>query len=230
MTETGSRRTMDAISGPHAGQPLLTSGAPALAAEAAVVACHGRGATAQGVVNLLEPTYRHGVAFLAPQAERSRWYPNPATAPRAANEPWLSSSVDAVAAALEAAADIGVPPERTLIGGFSQGATVAAEFLRRNSARYGGVFLLSGTLPGSSDELRSASVDGSLAGTPMLVGYGATDPHVDRERVAETVRTFERADGAVDERRYPDTGHEVTDDEFDTIGALLERILDGEST
>ena len=221
---------MDAVSGPHAGQPLLTAGAPALAATVAVVACHGRGATAQGVINLLEPTYRHGVAFLAPQAERSRWYPNPATAPRADNEPWLSSSVDAVAAALAAAADIGIPPKRTLIGGFSQGATVAAEFVRRNPSRYGGVFLLSGTLPGSSDERRSASVDGSLAGTPVLVGYGADDPHVDSEAVAETVHTFERADAAVDERRYPETGHEVTDDEFDAIGALLDGILEGDGT
>ncbi len=224
---TDAERAMDAISGPHAGQPLLTAGAPALAAEAAVVACHGRGATAQGVVNLLEPTYRHGVAFFAPQAERSRWYPNPTTAPRADNEPWLSSSVDAVAAALEAAADVGVPRERTLIGGFSQGATVAAEFVRRNPTRYGGVFLLSGTLPGSSDERRSASVDGSLEGTPVLVGSGADDPHLDAEAVTETVQFFARADAAVDERRYPDTGHEVTDDEFAAIGALLEARLDG---
>ncbi|WP_254762933.1 alpha/beta hydrolase [Natrinema marinum] len=225
MTGSDSNRTMDAVSGPHTGQPLLAAGAPALAAEAAVIACHGRGATAQGIVNLLEPTYRHGVAFLAPQAERSRWYPNPAAAPRADNEPWLSSSVEAVAAALADAADIGIPPERTLIGGFSQGATVAAEFVRRTSAQYGGVFLLSGTLPGSSDELRSASVDGSLAGTPVLVGYGADDHHVDRERVAETIRVLERADAAVDERRYPDAGHAVTDDEFDAIGALLEAVL-----
>ncbi|QLK24930.1 dienelactone hydrolase family protein [Natrinema zhouii] len=225
MTRAGSGRPMDAVSGPHAGQPLLTAGAPALAADAVLVLCHGRGATAQGVVNLMEPVHRHGVAVLAPQAERSRWYPRPSTAPRATNEPWLSSSVDCVAAALERARAIDVPPERTVIGGFSQGACVAAEFVRRTPARYGGLAILSGSLPGTADELGSSPIDGSLEETPILIGYGEDDPHVDRDRVAETVRLFEQADAAVDERCYPDTGHEVTDDEFAAIGAMLEELL-----
>ncbi|SDK46312.1 alpha/beta hydrolase [Natronorubrum texcoconense] len=223
---TGADRSMRAVSGPHAGQPLLTAGAPALAAEAAFVVCHGRGATAQGVVNLFEPTYRHGLAVLAPQADRSRWYPRPANAPRAENEPWLSSSVDCVAAALERAESIGIPPERTVLGGFSQGACVVAEFVHRNPARYGGLAVLSGTLPGSMDDLESIDIDGSLAGTPILLGYGVDDPHVDPDHVAETVRVFERADATVDERRYLETGHEVTGDEFDAIGGLFERALE----
>jgi len=225
MTGSGGYRSMDSVSGPHAGQPLLTAGAPALAANAALVACHGRGATAQGGINLFDPASRHGVAVLAPQADRSRWFPRPASAPRSANEPWLSSSVDCVAAALEAARAIDVPSERTVLVGFSQGACVAAEFVRRNPARYGGLALLSGTLPGTIDELGSTSIDGSLARTPVLVGYGKADPHVDRAGVAETVRTFERADAVVDERCYSDTRHEVTDDEFAAIGTLLEEIL-----
>lgn len=223
---TDADRSMDSVAGPHAGQPLLAAGAPALAAEGALVACHGRGATAQGVVNLLEPTYRHGLAVLAPQAERSRWFPNPATAPRTDNEPWLSSGVDCVAAALERARSIGIPPERTVVSGFSQGAAIVAEFVRRNPTRYGGLAVLSSTLPGSIDELESTVVDGSLAGTPVLVGYGADDPYVDPERVVATIRTFERADAAVDDRCYPETGHEVTDDEFDAIGTLIEAVLE----
>ncbi|WP_440771888.1 alpha/beta hydrolase [Natronorubrum sp. DTA28] len=223
---TSTDRRMDAVSGPHAGQPLLTAGAPALGAEAAFVVCHGRGATAQGVVNLFEPTYRHGLAVLAPQAERNRWYPRAASASRADNEPWLSSSVDCVAAALEQADSIGIPPERTVLGGFSQGACVVAEFVRRHPARYGGLAVLSGTLPGSLDDLESADIDGSLEGTTVLLGYGADDPHVDPGHVAETVRIFEHADATVDERRDPETGHEVTDDEFNAIGGLFDRALE----
>ncbi|NUB90577.1 phospholipase [Haloterrigena sp. SYSU A121-1] len=226
MTGRDSGRTMDAVSGPHAGQPLLAAGAPALAADAALVVCHGRGATAQGVVNLFEPVYRHGLAVLAPQAERSRWYPRSAAAPRTENEPWLSSSVDCVAAACEAAAEIGIPPERTVLAGFSQGACVVAEYVRRNPDRYGGLAVLSATLPGSATELEATDIDGSLAATPVLLGYGAEDPYIDPSRVAATAQIFERADAAVDERRYPETGHEVTDDEFAAIGALLETALE----
>ena len=220
MTSPGRRLT--AVSGPHADQPLVTAGAPAMAAEVAVVACHGRGATAQGIVNLLEPVYRHGVAFLAPQATRNGWFRRPPTDAREANEPHLTSSVDCVAAALEAAGDIDVPPERTVIGGFSQGACVVAEFVRRNPRRYGGVFLLSGHLPGTEGDDRS--VDGDLERTPMLVGCGEDDARIDPDRVSETARAFERANASVDERRYPGVGHEVTDDEFAAIGTMLENV------
>ncbi|RKD93344.1 alpha/beta hydrolase [Halopiger aswanensis] len=222
------RRPMDFVSGPHGGQPLLTAGAPALAAEAALILCHGRGATAQGVVNLFEPVYQHGVTVLAPQADRSRWYPKSASAPRTDNEPWLTSSVECVAAALEAAREIDIPPEKTVIAGFSQGACVAAEFVRRNPRRYGGLCCLSGTLPGAlDDDWTVAESNGSdpLEGTPVLLGYGEDDPHLEPDRVARTVRTFEDAGATVDERAYSDTGHEVTDDEFDAIAALLEGLL-----
>ncbi|MFU8867793.1 alpha/beta hydrolase [Natronococcus sp.] len=203
-------------------QPLVTAGAPAAAADVAVVACHGRGATAQGMVNLLEPIYRHGVAFLAPQAHRGSWYPRSATAPRAANEPALSSSVESVGAALESACDIGIPAERTVLVGFSQGASVVAEFVRRQPGRYGGVFLLSGGMPGGPEDDRS--VRGKLEGAPAFVGYGADDSRIDLERVAETGRALEDAGAEVTERRYPGVGHEVTDDEFEAIGALLESL------
>ncbi|AEH36419.1 alpha/beta hydrolase [Halopiger xanaduensis] len=224
----GNGHALNSVSGPHSGHPLLTAGAPALAAEAALILCHGRGATAQGVVNLFDPVYRHGVAVLAPQAERSRWYPKPASAPRADNEPWLTSSVECVAAALEAAREIDIPPERTVIGGFSQGACVAAEFVRRNPRRYGGLCCLSGVLPGAVDDdwtIGEGSGDDPLERTPVLFGYGEDDPHLDPERVARTVRTLENAGATVDERVYSDTGHEVTDDEFDAIAALLEGLL-----
>ncbi|RQH01205.1 alpha/beta hydrolase [Natrarchaeobius oligotrophus] len=216
-------RRPTSVSGPHADQPLLTAGAPARAADVAVVLCHGRGATAQGVINLFEPVYRHGVAVLAPQATRNAWFRRPPTAPRAENEPWLSSSVGCVAAALEAARAVDVPPERTLLGGFSQGACVVAEFVRRTPRRYGGVFLLSGHLPGADEDDRS--IDGDLERTPAVIGCGADDRRIDPERVAETARAFDRANADVDERIFPDVGHEVTDDEFAAIGAMIDRAL-----
>ncbi|NGM68349.1 phospholipase [Natronolimnobius sp. AArcel1] len=220
-------RPLESVAGPHHGQPLLTAGAPALASEAAIVLLHGRGATAQGVINLFSPTVRHGVTVLAPAAERSRWYPRRAPTARAENEPWLTSSVECVGAALEAAQEIGVPPERTVIGGFSQGACVAAEFVRRNPRRYGGLCCLSGTLPGSSDD--DWEIPGALEKTPVLLGYGEDDPHVSADRVSRTVRTFADADASVDERAYPGVGHEVTDDEFDAVGSMLETLLAADS-
>lgn len=228
---------MASVSGPHAGQPLVTAGAPAAAAEVALVALHGRGATAQGVVNLFEPAVGHGVAVFAPEAARSRWFPRAFDAPIEANEPHLTSGVECVAAAIARAAAIDIPPERVVVAGFSQGACLAAEFARRNPDRYGGVAVLSGALPGSNEDLElereleagpeTSDRDRDLDGTPVFLGCGAEDPHVDLGRVEATAATFEALGASVTTRRYPELGHAVTDDEFDVLRALLDEAAAG---
>ena len=71
----------------HAGQPLLHAGAPLEAARAAVVMFHGRGATAESILELAAPLAMEGVAYLAPQAAGGAWYPRRFMEPIASNEP-----------------------------------------------------------------------------------------------------------------------------------------------
>jgi phospholipase/carboxylesterase len=214
----------DADADPHADGPLVTAGAPAGATEVAVVLLHGRGATADGIVRLAEPLYRHGVTFYAPGADRSRWYPYSSLAPVERNEPYLSSALRRVEAVVGRAAGT-VPRERVVVGGFSQGACLAAEFVARHPGRYGGVFLLSGGLVGPVDRLERRTYDGSLDGTPVFLGCGDADEHVPVERVHRTAEAFRSLDADVTERVYPGLGHEVTDDEFEAVGALLDDLL-----
>ncbi len=211
---------------PHAEEPLITAGAPAGAAEVAVVLLHGRGATAQGVVNLFDPVYRHGVTFLAPAAERSRWYPEAFDAPRAANEPHLTSAVERTEDAVEVAAAAGVPAERTVVVGFSQGACVAAEFAARRPRAYGGVFVLAGALPGA--DAADRRVDGSLSGTPVYLGCSDDDPHVPVARVRETAATFDAAGAEVTVDVAAGEGHAVTEASFDALSARLSALLDAD--
>lgn len=226
MTESeDSVDSADDVPDPHADQPIVTAGAPAAAAEAGLVLLHGRGATAQGVINLFEPAIRRRVAVFAPQAARGRWFPRSFNAALAENEPDLSSGVARVAAAVDRAAAIGLPAERVVVAGFSQGACLAAEFAVRRPDRYGGIAVLSGALPGPSDRVPSETGSGNLAGTPVFLGCGADDPHVDRDRLDATVRTFERLEAEVTRRVYPGLGHAVTDDEFDEVGTLLDDAL-----
>ncbi|WP_246999182.1 alpha/beta hydrolase [Halosolutus gelatinilyticus] len=221
---TGSGGAID----PHGDEEILIAGAPAAAANAALVLLHGRGATAQGVVNLFEPVYRHGLAVLAPRARRSRWLPNPIGAPIADNEPWLGSAVDRVGAAVETAADAGVPADRTVIVGFSQGACVAAEFALRRPRRLGGLFVLSGTIPEPSIGGRSLP-QGSLSGTPVRLECGDDDPYVPIDRVRESARVFEAREADVTTRIARGAGHAVTDEGFAALGAQLETLLEGKS-
>jgi phospholipase/carboxylesterase len=190
----------------------------------AVVLLHGRGATADGVVRLADPLYRHGVAFYAPGADRSRWYPYSFLAPVERNEPHLSSALRRVGAVVERATRT-LAAERVVVGGFSQGACLAAEFAARHPRRYGGVFVLSGGLVGPDEWLDRREYRGSLEGTPVFLGCGDADEHVPVERVRRTAEAFRSLDGDVTERVYPGVGHEVTDDEFEFLGALLDDLL-----
>ncbi|NIB98951.1 alpha/beta hydrolase [Halobacterium sp. R2-5] len=206
---------------PHGDRPVVTAGAPASAADAVVVLLHGRGATAQGVVNLAEPLYRHGVTFVAPDAARSRWYPYSSLAPIERNEPHVSSALAAVDGVLDDVREWGVPIEDVVLFGFSQGACVVSEYAVRTPREYGGVAALSGGLLG--DEV--GDYDGSLDGTPVFLGVGDEDSNVPVERVRETAAVFRGLNGDVTERVYEGVGHEVTDDEFDVVGSWLDRIL-----
>ncbi|WP_227133375.1 alpha/beta hydrolase [Halorubellus salinus] len=213
---------------PHGGEPVVTAGAPRGATEVVVLALHGRGATAQGVVNLLDPAYRHGATFLAPDAHRSRWYPHATTADRERNEPDLSSAIAVVDALVAHAVDhFGVAREHVVLAGFSQGATVAAEYALANPRRYGGVALLSGAAididPAADDaEATAGSTGGGFAETPVLLAVGDDDPHLPRARVDATAAAFRDRDADVDVRIAEGVGHEVTDDALARVGALVD--------
>ncbi|WP_435097179.1 alpha/beta hydrolase [Halarchaeum sp. P4] len=208
---------------PHADTPLVTSGAPLRAADVAVVLLHGRGESAQSITRVAEEVYRHGIAFLAPQAAKYTWYPHRFDAPVEANETWLTSAVDAVERAVQTARDAGLDDERIVLFGFSQGACLAAEYLRREPRRYGGAFVLAGALPGEPGERDHL---GSLEGTPVFCGVGEDDPKIDVESVERTADVFAAMDGDVTVETYPDTGHRITDGEIAAVEARLDALLD----
>lgn len=211
------------MTGPHQDQPLVTGGAPLGVADAAAVLLHGRGGTAEGVVALADEFYRHGLALVAPGAERNRWYPDSFLAPVERNEPWLSSALESVADAVETVTGAGVPPERVVVAGVSQGACVAAEFLARHPWRYGGGAVLSGGLVGP--EVDPDRYDWSLDGTPVLVGCSDDDEYVPLERVRETTAVLEGLEADVSERIYEGLGHGANDDELAWLAARVDALL-----
>jgi predicted esterase len=205
--------------GPHGGQRVRTAGEPLETAQAALIMVHGRGATAEDILSLTEELDGPRFAYLAPQAAGHQWYPNSFLAPIASNEPGLSSGLAVLAALLEQIAAAGIPPERTLLLGFSQGACLTLEFVARHARRYGGVAGLSGGLIGPDGTPRDYA--GSLAGTPVFLGCSDMDFHIPKERVEESAVVLRRLGGLVTARLYPQMGHTINMDE---IGAVQEQM------
>ena len=207
---------------PHGGQPVATAGAPLAECRAAMIMVHGRNAGPPNILELVPRFDQAGVAYLAPAAADRTWYPYRFTEERARNEPGLSSGLAVLAHLVGLIETAGVPRQRTVLLGFSQGACLAAEFAVRNAGRFGGVIAYSGGLIGPDGTVWE--YPGRFDGTPVFLGCSDVDSHVPRTRVDESAAVFERMGAAVTERIYPGMGHLVNDDEIAFTRTLLSRL------
>lgn len=208
---------------PHAGQAIRQAGMPIEHAKAAVVLFHDRASTADDMIDLWEEFDNPEASYLAPQAAGSSWFPRHCLSAYAENEPHLSSGFWLISKILEALGDTGLPPERVILAGFSQGACLVLEYVARNPRRYGGVVAFSGGLLGPEGRLRRYR--GSLAGTPVFLGCSDIDFHMPKTRVEETASVFRQLEAAVTERFYPGMPHTVNQDELAEAREMLEALI-----
>ncbi|PSQ83986.1 MAG: phospholipase [Bacteroidetes bacterium QH_2_63_10] len=209
---------------PHQDQPLRTGGAALDDAQAATILLHGRGASAKGMLRLADELEVSGVAYLAPQAAMRSWYPQSFMAPREQNEPELTSALQVVADTIDRVQATGLGPERVVLLGFSQGACLATTYAAQNPQRYGGVVGLSGGLIGPDDA--PFEFEGTLDGTPVVLGCSDQDPYIPQERVHETANVLQAMDAEVTTRIYEGLGHTTNEDELQHVRSLLHRYVD----
>ena len=214
---------------PHANTPPLTTGAPLETARLAVVLLHGRGSSAEDILGLPAALAMNDIAYVAPQAAGHTWYPLSFLAPREANEPFLSSALTRVDGVVRDLEHRGVPRNRIVIAGFSQGACLASQYVAGHPARYGALLAFTGGLigpPGSLAHGFTASSDGVLAGTPALLMSGDPDPHVPWSRVEESAAILGRMGAAVSMHRYAGRPHTISANEVHLARELLLGIAD----
>ncbi|WP_407571159.1 VOC family protein [Deinococcus altitudinis] len=196
---------------------VLHAGRPVSEARVAMVLIHGRGGTAADILSLGEQWNQSVYAYLAPQAPGNTWYPQSFLAPIEQNQPHLDNALarlDALMAELNAA---GIPPERVILGGFSQGACLVSEYVARNPRRYGGVFVFSGGLI-------TLKHSGDLEGTPMFMGNSDRDSHIPHARFEESAAVFAALNAQVDARVYPGMPHTIVQDELDAVGHMMQAL------
>jgi phospholipase/carboxylesterase len=153
---------------------------PAGTPEGALVLLHGRGADEHDLfplLDILDPERRllgataRGPLSLPPggahwYAVRRVGYPDPETFH--STYPQLTAWLDGTLA------EHGIPPERLVLGGFSQGSVMSyALGLGPDRPRPAGIMALSGFLP----QVEGFELDfGKAAGLPVAIGHGAQDP------------------------------------------------------
>ena len=210
------------VPGPHDGATVLTAGAPVTSARGALILVHGRGATAEGMLDLAEHFEADEFAWMAPQANGHTWYPYSFLSPILQNQPHLDSALALLGAVSAELATQGIPSTRQVLVGFSQGACLALEFAARSDRGWGGVAGLSGGVIGPPGTMwdRPAGV----AGTPIFLGCSDVDPHIPVDRVHETRDLFRTLGADIEEQIYPGMPHTINDHEIVKVRRLLERV------
>jgi phospholipase/carboxylesterase len=152
---------------PHRHGRVLRAGAPVEDAVGAVIMLHGRGASVEDILSLAGEMYLPRLVYPAPRAAGHAWYPYSFMAPVAQNEPWLSSALRKVESTIALAEAAGIPPDRIVVCGFSQGACLSTEFVATHPRRYAGLIAFTGGLIGPPDA--DLAHDGDIAGTPAFL-------------------------------------------------------------
>lgn len=206
---------------------------PSQTAIGSVIWLHGLGADGHDFIPIVEELdlpARLALRFIFPHAEHRpvsvnngytmrAWYDIKALSLNAPEDAaGIRRSQERIARLIETEAGLGIPPERVLLAGFSQGGAIALQTALRNPQRLGGVMALSTYLP-----LRdSLAAEGAEANKhlPILMCHGLHDPvlpivlgTLSRDRLRELGYT-------VDWHEYP-MQHQVCLEEVTDIAAWM---------
>ncbi len=134
------------------------------------------------------------------------------------DETGIRASAAAVSRLIDAEEARGVPSERVVLAGFSQGGAIALHAALREPRPLGGAIALSSFLPLAAS--LGAEKSPANASLPILVAHGRADNVIPIAMAEQSVRHLEAEGYAVEWRVYP-MAHTVCIDEVRDIAAWL---------
>lgn len=204
-------------------------------AKSAVLWLHGLGASGHDFVPIVPHLGQPSTRFVFPHApERPvtingghvmpAWYDITTLAAGPGREPEadIREATKQVEAWLQRIADEGVPPERTILAGFSQGGAMALHVGHRFAHRLAGIMVLSAYL--LLEETVAAEGHTANTDTPMLFCHGTQDEMVAVARGREAHQTFVREGRDVRYHDFP-MGHQVVMEEIAVIKRWMATVL-----
>ncbi|PPI83308.1 carboxylesterase [Marinobacter maroccanus] len=132
----------------------------------------------------------------------------------------LRASADAVAKLVEREKEKGVPADRIIIAGFSQGGAVAYELGLSYPERFGGILALS-TYFATADTVQRSEAN---ADVPISVYHGTFDPMVPESLGVRSVETLKEMGYDPSYQTFP-MEHSVCLEEIQDIGRFIRRHL-----
>jgi phospholipase/carboxylesterase len=136
--------------------------------------------------------------------------------------PGLKKSVSQIHDLIQNEIDSGMPAERILLAGFSQGGVLAFQTALYYPKRLAGILALS-TFLAESDALVSGNIEAN-AEIPILMCHGQQDAVLPMALGKSSFAALESAAYAVEWREYP-MGHEVCMEEIREISLWLQRVV-----
>ena len=203
----------------------------------AVIWLHGLGADGNDFVPIVQEVDLSGcppIRFIFPHAPvmavtvnngyRMRaWYDIlGADLTRREDEAGLRASQASVAELIAAQNARGIPTERIMLAGFSQGCAMTLQTGLRHPQKLAGLMCLSGYLPLAA--MLDAERSPANQATPIFMAHGRSDPVVPMARAVASRELLEECGYAVEWHDYP-MPHSVCPQEIIDIGAWMRRVL-----
>jgi phospholipase/carboxylesterase len=205
--------------------------------EAAVIWMHGLGADGNDflpIVRELDLSECPAIRFVFPNAETMPVTINNGYVMRAwydilgmdlvrrEDEVGLRKSQNQIEQLIAREIERGIPAERIILAGFSQGCAMTLQTGLRYPKKLAGMLCLSGYLP-LADKLPAERSEANRS-TPIFMAHGRVDPVVQIAR-AETSRDFLTSLGYAIEWKDYSMPHSVCEEEIDDIGHVITRWL-----
>jgi len=133
----------------------------------------------------------------------------------------IDESIDYVTKLVQAEMDAGIPSERIILGGFSQGGHIALKTALQHPARLAGCLALSTWMEPAPFE-----IPGDNKKMPIFYGHGTADPLIP-STIAQASLTVLQSKGCtnVEFKLYPNMGHAACPDELQHVKQFLEKTL-----
>jgi phospholipase/carboxylesterase len=206
---------------------------PSTKATATVIWLHGLGADGNDfapIVPELQLPNHLGVRFVFPYAPMQAvtinngyimraWYDIVSMeVARHADQRGIATSVAQINQLIEREEQLGIPSERIILAGFSQGAVIALTAGMTYQKKLAGIIALSGYLPGSDQIIQQSAI--ANKSIPIFLAHGTEDPVVPFFLGQMTHEILTKHQYSVDWHSYP-MPHSVCMQEIKDIGLWL---------